>query len=158
MVKLIVQPLNQSSISTVIVIDALDECEDEESASAILSVLGRLVSEIPNVKFFLTGRPEPRISQGFRLPLLTEMTDVFVLHNIEPDQIDSDIRLFFRNSFLKLASHWDGLNDWPTEEQLSHLCERTAGLFVYAAATVKFLDNNKRYPRKQLDLLVGTSG
>ena len=38
--RLIVQPLKQSGISTVIVIDALDECEDEESASAILSVLG----------------------------------------------------------------------------------------------------------------------
>jgi hypothetical protein len=61
MEKLIVQPLDESSISTVIVIDALDECEDEDPASAILSVLGRLVSEIPNVKFFLTGRPEPRI-------------------------------------------------------------------------------------------------
>ena len=67
--KLIVEPFNESNISTVIVIDALDECEDEESASAILSVLGRLVSDIPKVKFFLTGRPEPRISVGFRLPL-----------------------------------------------------------------------------------------
>ena len=49
MEQLIVQPLNKSNISTVIVIDALDECEDEESASAILSVLGRLLSEIPKV-------------------------------------------------------------------------------------------------------------
>jgi hypothetical protein len=47
MEKLIVQPLNESRISTVIVIDALDECKDEGSASAILSVLGRLASEIP---------------------------------------------------------------------------------------------------------------
>ena len=50
MEKLIIQPLYKSGISTVIVIDALDECEDEESASAILSVLGRLVSEIPDRK------------------------------------------------------------------------------------------------------------
>ena len=47
MKKLIVQPLNESGISTVIVVDALDECEDEESASAILPVIGRLISEIP---------------------------------------------------------------------------------------------------------------
>ena len=38
--KLIVQPLRKSAISAVIIIDALDECEDEEPASAILSVLG----------------------------------------------------------------------------------------------------------------------
>ena len=71
MKKLIIQPLNESTIST-IVIGALDECEDEELASAILSVLGRFVSEIPKVKFFLTGRPESRISEGFRLPLFAK--------------------------------------------------------------------------------------
>ena len=59
--KLIVGPLMQSAISTFIVIDALDECKDEEPASAILSVLGQFISQIPKVKFFLTGRPEPRI-------------------------------------------------------------------------------------------------
>ena len=64
MEKLIVQHLSESSVSTVIVIDALDECEDDESASAILSVLGRLVYEIPKVKFFLTGRPESQIGRA----------------------------------------------------------------------------------------------
>ena len=154
MKKLIVQPLSESSISTVIVIDALDECEDEESASAILSVLGRLASEIPKVKFFLTGRPEPRISEGFRLPLLARMTDVFILHNVDPHQVDSDTRLFFKSSFSELAGRRRGLDDWPTNEQLDRLCERAAGLFVYAAATFKFIDNNRKDPRKQLDLLL----
>ena len=152
--RLIVQPLKQSNISTVIIIDALDECEDEGSASAILSVLGRLVSEIPNVKFFLTGRPEPRIYEGFRLPLLTKMTDTFVLHDVERDQVDSDMRLFFRTSFSELTSRRRGLDNWPTEEQLDLLCERAAGLFVYAAATVRFIDDDKRGPREQLDLLL----
>jgi hypothetical protein len=98
--KLIVEPLEESDISTVIVIDALDECGDEEPASAILSVLGQFVSEIPKVKFFVTGRPEPRIQEGFRLPLLAEATDVFVLHEVEPSQVDHDIRLIsLRNSW-----------------------------------------------------------
>ena len=49
--KLIVRPLAKSAISTAIVIDALDECKDEEPASAILSVLGQFISQIPKVKF-----------------------------------------------------------------------------------------------------------
>ena len=110
MEKLVAQPLNESGISTVIVIDALDECEDEESASAILSVLGRLASGIPRVKFFLTGRPEPRVSEGFRLLLLAEITDVFVLHAVEQDQVDSDIRLFFKTSFSELTDRRRGLD------------------------------------------------
>ena len=154
MEKLIVRPLNQSRISTVIVIDALDECEDREPASAILFVLGQLVSEIPKVKFFLTGRPEPRISEGFRLPLLAKMTDVFILHMVEADQVDSDIRLFFKNGFSELAGRRRGLDNWPTEKQLDRLCGRAAGLFVYAAVTIKFIDNNKWDPKKQLNVIL----
>jgi len=155
MEKLIVQPLRESRISTVIVIDALDECDDEEPASAILSVLGRLASEIPQVKFFLTGRPEPSISKGFRLPLLVDITDIFVLHGVEPDQVNSDIQLFFKHSFLELLPLWPGLDGWPPGEQQHHeLCKRAAGLFVYAAAAVKFISNNQWDPKKQLNILL----
>ncbi|KAF9646358.1 hypothetical protein BDM02DRAFT_3188908 [Thelephora ganbajun] len=152
--KLIVRPLKESDISTVIVIDALDECRDEEPASAILSVLGQFVSRIPKVKFFVTGRPEPRIREGFRLPLLAEATDVFILHDVEPGLINNDIRLFFKQSFLELARRQQELDDWPTKEQLDLLCERAAGLFAYAAATIKFVDRRGNDPKKQLDCLL----
>ena len=155
MKKLITKPLSESRISTVIVIDALDECEDEESASAILSVLGQLVSKIPKVKFFLTGRPEPRISEGFRLPLLMDMTEALVLHTVNPVQVDSDIRLLFKNGLSEHAGRY-GLDNWPTEGQLDQLCVRAAGLFVYAAATVGFINHYKRNPRKQLELLLSS--
>jgi len=156
--KLIAEPLRKSAISTVIVIDALDECKDEEPASAILSVLGRFVSEVPKVKFFLTGRPEPRIQTGFRLPLLAKVTDTFVLHNVKPDLVSSDIRLFFKHSFLEMAGRRGGLDGWPTEQEVEHLCERAAGLFVYAVATVKFLDHKNNDPRGQLDRLLQSPG
>ncbi|KAF9645844.1 hypothetical protein BDM02DRAFT_397204, partial [Thelephora ganbajun] len=152
--KLIVRPLKQSHISTVIVIDALDECKDEEPASAILSVLGRFVSQIPKVKFFVTGRPEPWIREGFRLPLLAEATDVFVLHEVESSRVNSDIQLFFRYSFSELKDRRRGLDDWPASEQLGLLCERATGLFVYAVATVKFIDHKNNSPKKQLERIL----
>jgi len=123
MERLIARPLMESGVSTLIIIDALDECRDHKPTSAILSVLGQLVSEIPKVKFFLTGRPERRIREGFRLPRMTEETDVFVLHEVEPRQVESDIRLFFKHSFSELASRWHGLEVWPTKEQLDLLSE-----------------------------------
>ena len=152
--KLIVGPLRESAISTVIAIDALDECKDEEPASAILSVLGQFVFEIPKVKFFLTGRPEPRIREGFRLPLLAKATDMFILHEVEPSQIDSDIRLFFRHNFSELVDRRGGLDNWPTKEHLDLLCERAAGLFIYAVATIKFIDHKNKNPRVQLDCIL----
>ena len=154
MEKLIVQPLVESSISTMIVIDALDECKDEESTSAILSVLGQFVSKIPKVKIFVTGRPEPRIQKGFRLPLLENATDVFILHDVKSSQVDRDIRLFFKHRFSELVGHQRGPDGWPTEEQLDLLCERAAGLFVYAVATVKFVDHKNNSPKRQLDRLL----
>ena len=152
--KLIVVPLQESTISMVIVIDALDECKDREPASAILSVLGQFVSRIPNVKFFLTGRPEPRIQEGFRLPLLAKETSIFILHEVELSQVDGDIRFFFRESFQKIAKHQGDLDGWPTKEQLDILCQRAAGFFVYAVATVKFLGQGLNDPKDQLDLLL----
>ena len=152
--KLIVQPLKESKVSTVIVVDALDECKDEEPASAILSILGQFVSEIPNAKFFITGRPEPRIQEGFRLPLLAEATDIFVLHDVEPNQVENDIRIFFTHEFSEIVHRRRGLDDWPTKEQLDFLCERAAGLFVYAVATVKFIGKQSVNPIERLNLLL----
>ena len=156
--RLIVKPLLECAVSTVVIVDALDECKDEESTSAILSVLGQLVSEVPKVKFFITGRPEPRIREGFRLPLLSDAANVFVLHEVERSQVEGDIRLFFRHKFSELACHRPCLDGWPTEEELGILCERAAGLFVYAAATVKFVDKQSGNPRRQLDLLLRSPG
>jgi hypothetical protein len=150
--RMIVGPLKESGISTVIVIDALDECKDEEPESAILSVIGQFASEIPGVKFFLTGRPEPRIRQGFNLPEMVEARDVFVLHEIESSEIGSDVRRLFNHWFADIARRRRGLNDWPTTQQLDKLCERAAGLFVYAMATIKFIDGDS--PRDRLDLLL----
>ena len=154
MEKLIVQPLKESNISTVIIIDGLDECDDNESASAVLSVLGQLVSRIPKVKIFLTGCPEPYISGGFYPPLFAKTTDVFVLHEIKPDQFHSDIWLFFKTRLMELADHQHGLDNWPTREQLDQLCRQAEGLFVYATALVRCIDNNKWDPRKWLDTIL----
>ena len=159
MKMLIAEPLSSSDISTVVVIDALDECVDEEPQSAILSVMGRLVEGIPNVKFFITGRPEPRIQSGFRLELLRPMTDVFVLHEVEPSVINTDIRLFLERGLSELAKRRGVERDgWPTDEHLDLLCERAGGLFVYAVATLKFLDHAFTSPSEQLDIIAMAPG
>lgn len=73
--ELIIQPLKKSNTSTLIVIDSLHECEDGE---LVLSILGRLVPEIPQVKFLITGRPE-EIIQGEFNRLDKQTVHVFTL-------------------------------------------------------------------------------
>jgi len=151
--KLIVGPFEGHPTRTVIVIDALDECKDEEPASAILSVIAQFVDQLKHVKFLLTSRPESRIQQGFRLPPLVKATDVYHLHDVAKCLVDDDIRLFLKQSFLGLASR-HALKDWSIDDEVNLLCERAAGLFVFAVATVKFVDRKGSHPKERLDRLL----
>ena len=153
MQRLIVGPLLSARVSTVIVIDALDECRDEDPESAILLVVGQLVTEIPAVKFLITSRPERHITSGFRGPLLKNATNVFILHQVERSTVDGDIRRFFKHELLKLARPLGVSEGWPTDEQVDSLCRRAAGFFVYAVATVKFLNHKFRCPLDRLEVI-----
>ena len=157
MEKIIVGPLEASRIRTLIIIDALDECKDEEPASAILSVLSCCVDEIPSVKFFITGRPEPRIRSGFRLKSLRPITEVLRLHDVEGSSVDSDIKLFFRTQLTNIAKTRSDCNftqNWPNPLDINVLCEKAAGLFVYASTVIKFVAFKNRTPTEQLDRII----
>jgi len=156
MEKLIVGPLKAAHISTLIIIDALDECKDEEPASAILSVLSRYMDQIPNVKFFITGRPEPRIRSGFRLESLAPITEVLKLHEVKPEAVDRDIELFFQtqlNSLTKNRSDCDLTEDWPNPSDIKILCKKAAGFFIYASTVVKFVASGSDLLTERLALI-----
>jgi len=110
MERVIVGPLKASHIRTLVIIDALDECKDKEPASAILSVLSHYTDVIPRVKFFITGRPEPRIRSGFRLESLQPITEVLRLHDVERSLVDSDIKLFLRTQLVAIAKTQSNLS------------------------------------------------
>jgi len=157
MEKIIIGPLEASSIQTLIIIDALDECEDEEPASAILSVLSRYADDVPNVKFFITGRPEPRIRSGFRLKSLRPITEVLRLHDVERSSVDKDIKLFFRTQLANIAgtrSDCDFTQDWPNSTDINTLCKKAAGFFIYASIVVKFVSFKNHTPTEQLDQII----
>ena len=157
MEQVIVGPLSATHIQTLIIIDALDECKDEEPASAILSVLSRYVDKIPKVKFFITGRPEPPIRSGFRLESLRPITEVLRLHDVKRSSVDEDIALYFRtrlSSIAKNRSDCDLAQDWPSPSDISILCDKAAGFFIYASTVIKFVMSKTRTPAKQLDRII----
>ena len=157
MEMLLIGPLKAAKVSTLVIIDALDECKDEEPSSAILSVLSRYVDRIPHVKFFITGRPEPRIRSGFRLKSLRPVTEVFRLHDVARSSVDHDIELYFKTQFtdiVKSRSDCDFTEDWPNPSDIDILCAKAAGLFIYAAMVVKFVAFRHRNPTRQLDRII----
>ena len=102
--------------------------------------MGRLVAEIPQVKFFITGQLEPCIQSGFCLQLLRLLTEIFVLHTVEHSVISADIRRFLETQLSALVQQFQ-LSKWLSEEYIDLLCQRAAGLFIYAVTTIKFLDH-----------------
>jgi len=156
MEKLLVGPLKATATRTLIIIDALDECKDKEPASAILSILSRYVGQISNVKFFITGRPEPRICSGFRLQSLTPITEVLKLHEVKPEAVDGDIALFLQTQLANLAQNRSDLDlteDWPNSSDINILCKKAAGFFIYASTVVKFVASESSLLTERLSLI-----
>ena len=61
----IVSPLKATHIQTLTIINAIDECKDKGSASALLSVLARYVHEIPASSSLSPDGPDRRSSLAF---------------------------------------------------------------------------------------------
>ena len=157
MKELIIRPLKAACIQTLIIIDALDECKDDQPASALLFVLSKHIGKIPDVKFLLTGRPELQIHSGFRSKSLQPSTEEFELHNVAHSSVDGDIRLFFATKLAEITktqSDCDLPKGWPSSSDLDILCTKAAGLFIYASTVVKFITSKLHSPDKRLTEII----
>ena len=155
--NLLVKPLSGIDTPYVIIIDALDECIDDQPASAILSVLGRFAKLLLPVKFFITGRPEPRIRTGFRLPLLQPLTQIFLLHEVESSSVNNDIQLYLTQKLTTIAKQRSDLdlpNPWPHHDQIKALTKKSSGLFIFASTLVRFIGSEHHEPNERLQLII----
>lgn len=78
-----------SKRAIVIVIDALDECSDQDDVQVLISKLAQLSPSLP-VKFFVTSRPEQTLHREFNRPIHLSL-ERFNLHDIEADMVQEDI-------------------------------------------------------------------
>jgi hypothetical protein len=160
--ELVLRPLskldgNGCLSSYVLVIDALDECDDKD-IRIILDLLAEVQSlEKIRLRVFLTSRPEIPIRHGFYQIPDTEYQD-FVLHNISPSIIDHDITIFLEYN-LRLIGQERSLDAaWPGEEVIRYLVQAASGLFIWAATACRFIREGKRFTAKRLDTILKGNG
>jgi len=158
--QLILNPLKSAptpSIQLVVVIDALDECDSMQDIQLIIQLIAEAKDlDTVRIKIFLTSRPEVPIFDGFR-QLSGEAYQDFILHNIPLDTVNGDISTFFRQKLSSLkAKHGQG-TPWPGEKIIEQLVERAAGLFIYAATTLRFIRDGVDGPEEQLSLILNTT-
>ncbi|KAF4230403.1 hypothetical protein CNMCM6457_005979 [Aspergillus fumigatiaffinis] len=151
--KLILQPLlaiKQGPAGIiVIVIDALDECDQEDDIRVILRLLPRVqTSSSLQLRFLLTSRPELPIRLGFKG--ITNDHQDLILHKIPKPVIEHDITLYFKNKFLELRQERELPSEWPGDVAINTLVERAAPLFISATTLYRFISDKKRNPEKRL--------
>lgn len=104
--KLLLNPFfgieqREESITRVIVIDTLDECDSENDIEVVLRLLPQVqTSNIVQLRFLLTSRPELPIRLGFKG--ITDIYQDLVLHEIDQPLIEHNISLYFEDQFRRL--------------------------------------------------------
>lgn len=163
--KLMLQPLlaaaqNKVVTSTVIVIDALDECGPEEDVRMILCLLPKVQqAKDMGIRFFLTSRPESPIRFGFNQIGQSDYQNT-VLHDFDAD-VKQDIILYLRDRFCEIrrTRHHELPPDWPGEQRIDDLATMAAPLFIFAATLCRFVADWKWNPEKRLQqFLTSSSG
>lgn len=156
---LILCPLSKlgGTSSYVLVVDALDECNDDNDIRMIVQLLAEARSlRSVRLRVFLTSRPEVPIRHGFGQVPDAEHQD-FVLHSISPSIIDNDIKLFLEYNLQLIASECCQAADWPGEEVIRRLVQSASGLFIWAATACRFIREGGQFVADRLHVILNDS-
>jgi hypothetical protein len=143
--------INQSeeTMTKVIVIDALDECDLEDDIGDILQLLPQVYkSTSVQLRYLLTSRPELPIRLGFEK--ITDAYQDLVLHEIEKVVIEHDISLYVDDQLLRLQQSRSFPLDWPGDAARKKLVDRAVPLFIAAATLCRFIGDANWNPQKRL--------
>lgn len=136
---------SQDSQPTAVVIDGIDEGWSEE----LLRVI-KLCSKLPSwIRLFMTVRDD-----GSILPRLQSQSHIHSLEiDITTDGNLADIELYVEER-LHATATTRNIEHWPTPEVLKRMCEKAAGLFIWAAVACNSIDDIDVDPIKQYTELV----
>jgi NACHT domain len=159
--ELVLRPLsklgeNGSQATYILVIDALDECDNDNDIRIIIQLFSDARSlKTVRLRIFLTSRPEIPIRNGFiRMPDVEHQD--FKLHNISPSIVDHDISIFFEHK-LKLIGEECYLDTcWPSEDVIRQLIQIAGGLFIWAATACRFIQEGPFADERVQSLLEGS--
>ncbi|KAG9092951.1 hypothetical protein FS749_015298 [Ceratobasidium sp. UAMH 11750] len=147
--QLILSPLSEvkDALPTdlIVVIDALDECDDTGGVGRILEVLLAHARDLP-IKFLVTSRPDAKIldrMRGHQGHIPVELR----LHELERSTVQEDIKTYLRTEL--------GSRMALTPDNLMTLVERSGVLFIYAATVVGYIggDNFSRGAKRLREVL-----
>ncbi|EXK25312.1 hypothetical protein FOMG_18009 [Fusarium oxysporum f. sp. melonis 26406] len=165
--KLIQEPLSEVAAtpiapsSVVMVIDALDECDQEADIRLLINIFSQAKTLRPHLRVFLTSRPELPIRLGFS-EVQGSYQDL-VLHDIPAQIVEHDIIVFLNDEFKKIRHDFNMPvgderklpPDWPGRPTVQSLAQMAVPLFIFAATVCRFVgDSRRRNPRTRLQTVL----
>jgi hypothetical protein len=136
------------------VIDALDECENESHVRQVLQFL-RDSTPLRGLRFrvLITSRPDVLIRFAFSGVPARYHWD-FVLHDIARSIVDDDISEYLKHALTSIGQERGFDKEWPGEETIIRLVQKSAGLFIWAATACRFIGDGKQLAPKRLSLVL----
>ncbi|RKK77375.1 hypothetical protein BFJ68_g17978, partial [Fusarium oxysporum] len=134
----------------VMVIDALDECDQEADIKLLINIFSQAKTVRPHLRVFLTSRPELPIRLGFS-EVQGSYQDL-VLHDIPARIVEHDIMVFLDDEFKKIRHDFNMIvgderklpPDWPGHPAVESLAQMAVPLFIFAATVCRFVGDRKR--------------
>jgi hypothetical protein len=106
-----------------------------------------------HLRIFITSRPETPIRHGiYDIPEAAHQD--FVLHEISLPIIEHDISIFFEHNLESIKKDCNLTMDWPDEQTVRLLVQRSGGLFIYAATACRFIRQGGKFAQRRLTLLL----
>lgn len=156
--KLVIEPLRkrrkdaEADRPFVIVIDALDECDEKQHVRLFLRLLAN-TADLPslNLCVFITSRPDTPIELEFQdLPNI--LFKELALHNVPRDEVDNDIKIFLEHKLAVVRRERRLPTQWPEQRYVNLLVTKSAGLFIFAATACRYIDGPEQAdPQSRLD-------
>ncbi|THX71328.1 hypothetical protein D6D05_08293 [Aureobasidium pullulans] len=161
--KLIIRPLTcfsaklqdvSPTTSAVLVIDALDECSNENDIKGIIRTMARQQLPHARLRIIITSRPETLVRLEFsdkRNILHSSLS----LDDVPQHVIDADLARFLHSRFEAIRDHQEGLTeDWPGLHALNKLLRRCGGLFIYAETLCLYLEEDCQHSQSRLETVL----
>lgn len=161
--QLIIAPLRSLQLSgwrlkLVFVIDGVDECHEEESQRHLIHTFSTfLATEGCPIIILFGSRAECHIVSAFRAPhVARNLLQLPLDDHYLPSE---DIRRFLDARFatIKTTHYMCHLLDdnWPAEECVREIVNKSSGQFIYASVVMNFLSLPRAHPAHQLDIVRG---
>jgi len=116
----------------VFVVDALDECSDENEVKKLLEIISTPTCDA-NVKFIFTSRPETHISSS---PISSSNRNTIMrLHTIDTEEVTEDLCMYITGAFTRSPL----AKPWYSEAEIKILAALSDGLFIFASTMIAYI-------------------